>query len=274
MTAAELAYRTTDDTADLRNELVMSELSQVYYSARRIRERLPQRVELEDLVQAGVLGLMDAASKFDEAKDVKFSTFAKFRINGAILDSLRKLDWCSRTLRRRGRAINQASMKIGAELGRQATHDEIAAHLGMSFDELHDTFTQLNSFQVVSQMAESAGGPDAGLDLIESAPDRGEHDAFELCLKGENRALLITALELLTDREQKIIQLYYEEELTMREIAAILGLVVTRISQIHAAALAKLRRSIEQAQRPKLVATQPTVFSSKPRNISAMMRQA
>jgi RNA polymerase sigma factor for flagellar operon FliA len=248
MTSAELAYRTTDDDVELRNELVMSELPQVLYTARRIRERLPQHVELEDLVQAGVLGLIDAAAKFDGAKDVKFATFAKFRINGAILDSLRKLDWGSRTLRRKSRAISQAVAKISSTLGHHASHDEIAAELGVSTNELHDTITQLNSLYIFGQVSESSTEPGMTQDLIESAPGRGDDDPFDHCLKNENRALLVSALELLSDREQKVIHLYYEEELTMREIAQVFGLTVTRISQVHAGALRKLRDSIGQEQ--------------------------
>ena len=102
MTTAELAYRTSSDSLDERNDLVMRELPQVYYVAARIHERLPRNVEIEDLVQAGVLGLLDACRNYDATKDAQFSTFAKFRIRGAILDSLRKLDWGSRTLRRKG----------------------------------------------------------------------------------------------------------------------------------------------------------------------------
>jgi RNA polymerase sigma factor for flagellar operon FliA len=125
MTTAELAYRTSSDGMDERNELVMRELPQVYYVAARIRERLPRNVEIEDLVQAGVLGLLDACRNYDGSKDAQFSTFAKFRIRGAILDSLRKLDWGSRTLRRKGREIASV-VKARIALGRQPDEEEIA----------------------------------------------------------------------------------------------------------------------------------------------------
>ncbi len=251
MTAAELAYSTNDDDVERRNELVLSELPQVYYSAKRIRERLPQQVELEDLVQAGVIGLIDAAAKYDDTKNVKFSTFAKFRINGAILDSLRKMDWGSRSLRRKSRAINQASSKIGCEMGRKATHEEIAADLGMSEDQLHDTMTELNSLYVVGQVSDSSSEPGMAHDLIESAPSKGDDDPFDLCLKSENRAQLVAALQVLTEREQMVIQLYYQEELTMREIGEVVGVAVTRVSQIHAEALSKMRAAMTVPQPTK-----------------------
>jgi RNA polymerase sigma factor for flagellar operon FliA len=271
---AELAYRTTDDRLELRNELVLSELSQVAYTARRIRERLPQHVELEDLVQAGVLGLIDAAAKFDGTKDVKFATFAKFRINGAILDSLRKLDWGSRTLRRKSRAISQAVAKISSTLGRHASHEEIAAELGVSSDELHDTLTQLNSLCLFGQVADSSSEPGTAQDLIESAPGKGDDNPFDLCLKSENRALLISALECLSDREQKVVQLYYEEELTMREIALVFGLTVTRISQVHADAIAKLRRAIGHPHPAPLATRSLPVASRRPVASASALRHA
>ena len=123
MTKAELAYRASSDGMDERNELVMRELPQVYYVAARIRERLPSHVDMEDLVQAGVIGLMDACRNYDSSKDAQFSTFAKFRIRGAILDSLRELDWGSRTLRRKGREIASSVVKLGSLLGRQPAEE-------------------------------------------------------------------------------------------------------------------------------------------------------
>jgi RNA polymerase sigma factor for flagellar operon FliA len=212
---------------------------------------LPQHVELEDLIQAGVLGLIDAAAKFDDTKNVKFSTFAKFRINGAILDSLRKMDWGSRMLRRKSRAINESASKIGSELGRLATHEEIAADLSMSSDDLHDTLTQLNSLYVVGQVSESTSEPGITHDLIESAPSKGDDDPFDLCLKGENRALLVAALEVLSERQRMVVQLYYQEELTMREISETMGFAVSRISQIHGDAILKMREFMNSSETSK-----------------------
>src|ERR1035438_5467209 len=136
MTTAELAYRACSDNTDQRNELVVRELPQVHYVAARIRERLPKNVEMEDLVQAGVIGLLEACRSYDTSKDAQFSTFAKFRIRGAIIDSLRKLDWGSRTLRRKGREITSSVAKLESSLGRQPLEEEIAADLHMSLVEL------------------------------------------------------------------------------------------------------------------------------------------
>jgi len=206
MTTAELAYRASSDDVDERNKLVVRELPQVYYVAARIRERLPKHVELEDLVQAGVIGLLEACRSYDGSKDAQFSTFAKFRIRGAILDSLRKLDWGSRTLRRRGREITSSIVKLESQLGRKPDDEEI--------------------------------------DLIESAPSTGEDNPFELCLKGERKEQLAEAVSQMSEREQLILSLYYNEELTMMEVSKIVGIAVSRVSQIHAAAMVKLRASL------------------------------
>jgi len=118
MIQAEAAYKSSSEDEDARNELVMQELSQVYYIASRIRERLPGHIELEDLVNAGVIGLLEASRNFDSSKNAQFKVFAKFRIRGAILDSLRESDWGSRSLRRRGREILDATARLESKLGR------------------------------------------------------------------------------------------------------------------------------------------------------------
>src|SRR5277367_6662620 len=124
MTPAEIAYQTSAAVEEDRNELVMQELSQVYYIASRIRERLPQHVELEDLVNAGVIGLLEASRSFDSTKNAQFKTFAKFRIRGAIMDSLRDADWGSRYLRKRGREIADATAQLEGKLGRRPDDTE------------------------------------------------------------------------------------------------------------------------------------------------------
>lgn len=254
MTSAELAYRASGDDMDERNELVMRELPQVYYVAARIRERLPKHVEMEDLVQAGVIGLLEACRSYDSTKDAQFSTFAKFRIRGAILDSLRKLDWGSRTLRRRGREISSSVAKLESILGRPPLEEEIATDMQMSLDELQSTMTQLDGLYLVSQRATPSHDQAESYDLIETAPSPDEENPFSLCLEGERKAQLAEAISHMSEREQLILSLYYQEELTMKEISKVVGIVVSRVSQIHAAAMVKLRASLshlrEGTQRP------------------------
>jgi RNA polymerase sigma factor FliA len=244
MTNAEGAYRASLKDIDQRNELVMRELPQVYYVAARIRERLPKHVDMEDLVQAGVIGLLDACRNYDTEKDAQFSTFAKHRIRGSILDSLRKLDWGSRTLRRKGREISASTGKLERQLGRHPSEEEIAADLKMRVDELQNTLTQLDGLFLVGQMANVAGDDADSFDLIESAPSGGKDNPFELCLEGEMKVQLAAAVSRMSEREQLILSLYYYEELTMKEVSEVVGIAVSRVSQIHAAAMLKLRVSL------------------------------
>ena len=245
MTSVELAYRASSDGIEERNELVMRELPQVYYVAARIRERLPKQVEMEDLVQAGVHGLLDACRNYDGSKDAQFATFAKYRIRGAILDSLRKLDWGSRTLRRRNREITTSVAKLESQLGRQPDEEEIAAEMQMPLDELQTTLTQLDGLHLVGQQANSSHDSTEAHDLIESAPSGGGDNPFDLCLEGERKAQLIEAVSRMSEREQLILSLYYREELTMKEVSKVVGIAVSRVSQIHAAAMVKLRASLK-----------------------------
>jgi RNA polymerase sigma factor for flagellar operon FliA len=150
MTNLEVAYRASSSGIDERNICVMRELPQVYYIASRIRERLPKCIDLEDLVQTGVLGLLDAYRNYDSSKNAQFATFAKFRIRGAILDGLRKLDWSSRGLRRKGRSITSSVVKLELELGRQPLEEEIAADLEMPLEELQSAMMQLDGLYLVS----------------------------------------------------------------------------------------------------------------------------
>src|ERR1017187_5300083 len=151
MTPAEVAYKTSISGVDDANDLVMQELPQVYYIASRIRERLPQHVDLEDLVSAGVIGLLEATRSFDGSKNVQFKAFAKFRIRGAILDSLRETDWGSRYMRRRGREIADVTARLEAKLGRHPAESEIAEEIHLEPEHLRRLIAQLDSLQIAGQ---------------------------------------------------------------------------------------------------------------------------
>jgi RNA polymerase sigma factor for flagellar operon FliA len=253
MTAAELAYRASVAETGDQDDLVMQELSQVYYIACRIRERLPEHVELDDLVSAGVIGLIEACRSFDPAKNVQLKTFAKFRIRGAILDSLRESDWGSRSMRRRGREIAEASQRLEAKLGRHPSEGEIAAEMQMDPERLRKILADLNGLHVAGQQITTSADGAETLDVIESAPNLEDPDPFELCLQSEMRSHLAAAIAELSEREQLILSLYYREELTMKEVAEIVGVAISRVSQIIAAAIQKLRASLEHLQeRPSL----------------------
>jgi RNA polymerase sigma factor for flagellar operon FliA len=249
MTAAEMAYRTSTTDVASRDELVTQELSQVYYLASCIRERLPQHVELDDLVSAGVVGLIEAAQSFDHSKNIQFRTFAKFRIRGAIFDSLRDTDWGSRYMRRRGREIADATSRLQARLGRHPSESEIASEMQIEPDRLRKLTAQIDALQLGSQSVASSADRSESLDVIESAPSLNDPDPFDLCLTGERKAHLAQAISQLSEREQLILSLYYREELTMKEIAKVVGVALSRVSQIRQEIMVKLKASLAHLER-------------------------
>jgi RNA polymerase sigma factor for flagellar operon FliA len=247
MTHAEQAYAKQQTGHDERNQLVMEELPQVQFIARRIHERLPQHVPLEDLVQAGVIGLIDAVRSYDSSRGVQLRSFAQFRIRGAIVDSLRELDWGSRRLRHRGRKIDEALTILEAKLGRRPTDEELAEEAGVTIEELHHVLAQLDGLEIIGQQVESPIDPSEVQDIIESAPGNDEENPFALFARAELKEQLAEAIGTLTKKEQLVLSLYYWEELTMREVAAVLGIARSRVSQLHSAALFKLRNSLGRA---------------------------
>jgi RNA polymerase sigma factor for flagellar operon FliA len=234
-----------------RDELILQELPQVNFIASRILERLPQQVELSDLVQAGVIGLLEAYRSFDPSKNAQFKTFARFRIKGAILDSLRALDWGSREIRRRAREIADTIQLLQARHGRTPTAEEIAAEMHIDIRELNEIQDELHSLTVLGQEAASTFDGEAAHDLIDSAPSTWDNP-FQAYCKAEDKARLADAIAALPEREQLILSLYYQEELTMKEVAQVVGLATSRVSQIHAASLAQLHRALTE-NRPQLV---------------------
>jgi RNA polymerase sigma factor for flagellar operon FliA len=249
MTAAELAYKTSATNAVDGDDLVMQELPQVYYIAARIRERLPQHVEMEDLVSAGVVGLLEATRSFDGTKNVQFKTFAKFRIRGAILDSLRETDWGSRYMRRKGREIAEVTARLESRLSRHPSEAEIAQEMQIEPEHLRKLVAQLDSLQVTGQKVAVSNDRSESIDVIESAPDLTDPNPFELCLEGEMKSHLAEAIAKLSEREQLILSLYYREELTMKEIAKVVGVALSRVSQIRQEIMIKLKASLEHLQR-------------------------
>lgn len=227
-----------------RERVLLEQMPQVKFIARRIHDRLPQHVELDDLISAGVIGLMDAMKKYDPAKNVQFKSYAQFRIRGAILDSLRELDWGPRALRRRARAIQEAHRKLAAELGRAATEPEVAAELGMHSHDYQVLLGELRGLDLGSIHPES-DDENGTEELTDRLPDDKQEDAFQLLLKSETKATLTAAISELNERERQVLALYYFEELTMKEIGGIMGVVESRVSQIHTSAVIQLRVKLQ-----------------------------
>jgi RNA polymerase sigma factor for flagellar operon FliA len=229
-------------TANERDLLLMEHLPTVRYLARRIHERLPQHVELDDLVSAGVVGLIDAFSKFDHGKKVQFKSYAQFRIRGAILDSLRTLDWSPRELRRKGRAVEEAIRSVTQRIGRSPSEQEIAGEMDLSLADYQGLLGDLKGLEIGSLHMERS--EDSGDEELAYIPGSPEEDPLFRCLKGEMKQRLADAIDELPEKERMVLTLYYYEELTMKEIGLTLGVVESRVSQIHSSAVLRLRTAL------------------------------
>jgi len=245
-----------------RERLLLEHLPQVKYIARRIHDRLPAQVQLDDLIHAGVVGLIDAVEKFDPGKNVQLKSYAKFRIRGAILDSLRELDWSPRHLRRQARCIEEAHRELKLRFGRTATEPELAAQLGMKLEDFQHLLGELRGLDLGSLQMESTD-PQSDEDVVSYNPGGADKDPFYLCLEGEMKSLIAGALEDLTEKEKQVVTLYYLEELTMKEVGAVLGVGESRVSQIHSAALIRLRARLEDVLHSRMpVAPAPSAVNA------------
>ena len=251
MREAKQAYTAWQDEAE-RERLLMEQLPQVRYIARRIHERLPRHVPFEDLVHAGVVGLIDALHKYDRGKHVQFGSYAKFRIRGAILDSLREMDWSPRDLRRKARQLEEANNTLRLSLGRNPSETELAAEVGIDLHGLQMLLGEIDGLEVGSLRVQS---PRDGKeeDLCEYLPDDPEETPLLLCLRSEMKELLTRAIEELPEKERQVMALYYYEELTMKEVGAVMGVGESRVSQIHSMAVVRLRARLAEltAVRPQ-----------------------
>ena len=225
-----------------QERVLLEHLPIVRFLARRIHERLPQHVDIEDLVSAGVVGLMDAFSKFDPGKKVQFRSYAQFRIRGAILDSLRTLDWSPRELRRKGRAVEEAIRVLTARMGRPPGEAEVAGEMALGLEEYQQLLGDLKGLEIGTLHLER--NEDSGEEQLAYVPGNPEEDPLFRCLRGELEERLTDAIANLPDRERLVMTLYYYEEMTMREIGLALGVVESRVSQVHASAVVHLRSAL------------------------------
>lgn len=227
---------------ELREKLIIEYAPLVKLVAGRLSMYLGYNVEYDDLVGYGVFGLIDAIDKFDMMKDVKFETYASLRIRGSILDQIRKMDWIPRTIRQRQKKIEAVMKEIESEKGRSATDEEIAKALGITDDEYVDWQSQMKITGVVSlnEYIEQ-GGP-------EIAADRNKNAGFEMpedvVAQVELKEKLKEALETLTEKERKVVVLYYYEDLTLKEISQVLEVSESRVSQLHTKALVKMKATL------------------------------
>ncbi|MBQ2936140.1 MAG: FliA/WhiG family RNA polymerase sigma factor [Lachnospiraceae bacterium] len=223
---------------EIREKIILEYAPLVKLVAGRLSMYLGYNVEYDDLVGYGVFGLIDAIDKFDFMKEVKFETYASLRIRGAILDQIRKMDWIPRTIRQKQKKIDAVMKEIESTKGRAATDEEIAAGLGISQDEYSTWQSQMKITGVVSLNEFMDSGSDIPAD---QSNQRRFDSPEEVIEKEELKKVLQDALELLTEKEKKVILLYYYEDLTLKEISNILEVSESRVSQLHTRALQKLK---------------------------------
>jgi len=231
-----------ETTADERERLILQHLPQVRLIARRIHERLPESVGLEDLISAGVVGLIGAIDHFDPGHNVKLKTYAEYKIRGAILDSLRELDWAPRQKRKMAKQVQAAIRAASQRLQREPTEQEIAGELKLDIDHYHEWLADLQGLSIGTL---EYGGDD-GNDLLRYISDDIENLPSRLFERSELEKLLGEAIEQMPPMDRTVISLYYKEELTLREIAEVVDLHQSRISQLKTQAIMRLRTYMEK----------------------------
>lgn len=232
----------TELDIEKRNDVVLEYFPMVKYIAARIARRIPSHVEVDDLINAGTIGLIDAVEKFDSTRRIKFKTYAEFRIKGAILDELRALDWMPRSTRQKASRLERAYAELEQQLGRPATDMEVAEFLNISLDEFHVLLNEARGVRLIS-IDELHRYLDDKHDrnLLEYVTDYETLDLVELLYFDQVYHIVVKAIEQLLEKERLVISLYYYERLTMREVGEIMKVSESRVSQIHTRAIMRLR---------------------------------
>ncbi|HWF46709.1 MAG TPA: FliA/WhiG family RNA polymerase sigma factor [Bryobacteraceae bacterium] len=228
-----------------RDQLILEHLSLVHAIAFHIQRALPIHIEIDDLKHAGMMGLFDAASKYEPAKEIAFRSYAKHRIRGAILDSLRDLDWASRDLRRRHRQVELLKRSLTEKLDREPTTPELAEAIGIDMRRFRAMLVDFRSVSLAAARLKSAREGDGGVHT--EAPCAPDTLPDRLFAQVEMRDRINDAMQALPCRYRKVVFLYYTRELTMREIGVILGVNESRVSQMHRCALTKMQTFLEQS---------------------------
>jgi RNA polymerase sigma factor for flagellar operon FliA len=232
------------DAAQRRDALVVQHLPQVRLIAKRIHDRLPDYISLDDLVSTGVLGLLAAIDNFDPSFNVQLNTYAERKIRGAILDSLRDLDWAPREVRKRSKLIQASIHRTKQRLGREATEEEIAADLSITTAEYQKWLSEVQSVEL--ERLEYAKGDEHGQDLLNFLSDDEEQWPSRIVERSELERILALAIERIPKIERTVLQLYYYEELNLREIAQVVGMHLSRVAQLRAQAVLRLRSHLER----------------------------
>ena len=233
-------------TTENRDEVIKQYSPMIKYVANRIAMRLPPHVEVDDLINVGVLGLMDAISKYDPTRGAKFKTYAEFRVRGAILDELRSMDWVPRSVRQKASNVDAVVQKLQAKLRRNPEDEEVAEEMELSLDQFYDTVNETKSMPVFSLedlgIAKETGEQQSLLDCLAGKADADPQTQIRLT---ELKGIIAKAIDTLPEKERLMVSLYYYEELTMKEIGVVLDITESRVSQIHSKAVYHLRTKLK-----------------------------
>ncbi|MCX5865597.1 MAG: FliA/WhiG family RNA polymerase sigma factor [Deltaproteobacteria bacterium] len=233
-------------SAEKRNELILTYTPLIKYIAARLAARLPAQVSLDDLISCGIIGLIDAINKFDISKNVQFKTYAEFRVKGAMLDELRALDWVPRSVRRKTTDLEKAYADIEKQTGRPATDEEVAQTMGLGLDDFYKLLDETKSvtfmdIEFLRQKATEANDP-----TLAETFAMDDRDPFTAINLSQIRELIAGAISDLPEKEKLTVSLYYQDELTMKEIGEVLGYTESRISQMHSKAMFRLRTKLKK----------------------------
>ena len=233
-------------TTENREEVIKRYSPMIKYVANRIAMRLPPHIEVDDLISVGVLGLMDAISKYDSSRGAKFKTYAEFRVRGAILDELRAMDWVPRSIRQKASNVDKVVQTLQAKLSRSPEDEEVAKEMGLTLDQFHDTLNETKSIPIFSLedlgIAKESGEQQSLLDCLAGKADADPQTQIRLI---ELKEIIAKAIDALPEKERLMVSLYYYEELTMKEIGAVLEITESRVSQIHSKAVYRLRTKLK-----------------------------
>ncbi len=227
-----------------RDELILEHLPQVNLIARRIHDKLPTSVPVDDLVSCGIVGLINAVDRYDTRKDVKLKTYAEYRIRGAILDGLRQLDWAPRQQRKRARLIEAAVVKLEQEQQRAPGEEEIARQLGLSLEELQDWLAETQALTLGS--IEAGRSEEDGIDVLSFVPDTEEQWPSKLLERAELQRLLAEAIDDIPHDEGTVLSLHFYEDMSQRDIAKVLGVHESRVSQLKGQGIRRLKASVRR----------------------------
>lgn len=232
---------------DDRSQLIRENMPLVELVVQRMVPQVPSFMTKEDMISAAMVGLVDAANKFDPVKGVKFRTFAEYRVRGAILDEMRKLDWFSRSMRDKQNQLTQTMLRLERKLGRSPEEEEMAQEMGITIDEYHDLLVLVSHLGCVS-LHETLDHSEEGRSFLDNLEDIGGPAPADIIEKEELTRIMADILEELSKKERLVIALYYYEELTQKEIAEVLSVSEGRVSQLHSQALLKLRVKLLNSQ--------------------------